>query len=230
MQARQRPPEPDPLRRPAGSEATSPGSRAGALLAVVLAAAAAGCASTSFNSTWRNPTAQTFHLSRGAKVLAVVMSDELPLRRGAEAYLAQALTRRGLEGIPSYTVIPDEMLGDAEQARAAAERAGVVGAVVMTPVGRERDLSASAPVYGVGYYDGFWGSYWGWGWGYVRSPGYVRTDTQVYVETLVFDLSQKESLIWAGRSKTTNPDAVDKLVNELVARVASALRKDELID
>jgi len=199
------------------------------VLAVVASGALAACAtSTSFKSSWRNPVAQSFSFSPEDKVLAVVVTDEQSLRHGAEASLARALTARGVQGIPSYTIIPQEMLADKEQSKAAAQRAGAVGAVVMTVIGQDKALSASTPVYGAGYYGSFWGSYWGWGWGYAR-PGYIRTDTLVYVETLVFDLRQQEALVWAGRSESTNPKNVDSFVQELVGKAARELRKQGLV-
>ena len=56
---------------------------------------------------------------------------------------------------------------------------------------------------GWGGYGGFYGGFYGYGWGAAYSPGYLRTDTIVHVETLVYDLNQNK-LVWAGQSKTRN--------------------------
>lgn len=197
---------------------------------VLAAAALTACASaTRFRSSWRNPVAQGFRFGAGDKVLAVIVTDDRSLRHSAEASLARALTARGVEGIPSYTIIPFEMVGDTAQARAAAERAGAVGAVAMSAIGEETALSYSLPVYGAGYYGSFWDRYWGWGWGHTLSPGYIRADTLVIVDTLVFDLRQRDALVWAGRSETVDPDDLDPFIAELVDRAARELRKHGLI-
>ena len=60
------------------------------------------------------------------------------------------------------------------------------------------------------------------------SPGYLRTDTIVNVETLVYDL-KADKLVWAGKSESTNPDRVDTLIKELVAAAAAEMKKQGLI-
>ena len=70
----------------------------------------------------------------------------------------------------------------------------------------EHDVLAGAAGtggYGAPYYGSFYG-YWGYGWGAVYDPGYLRTDTVVMVETLIYSVTQ-DKLVWAGHSKTTNP-------------------------
>ena len=70
--------------------------------------AAAACASTSFNSTWRNPAAEPGNF-KGQKVVALVMSTDQSVRFGAEDALARELTARGAVGIPAYSLIPKEL-------------------------------------------------------------------------------------------------------------------------
>jgi hypothetical protein len=69
---------------------------------------------------------------------------------------------------------------------------------------------------------------YGYGWGAAYSPGYLRTDTIVNVETLVYDL-KADKLVWAGKSQSTNPDRVDALIKELVAAAAAEMKKQGLI-
>jgi hypothetical protein len=45
-------------------------------------------------------------------------------------------------------------------------------------------------------------------------PGYLRTDTVVMVETLIYSVTD-DKLLWAGRSKTTNPSNVREFIQEL---------------
>jgi hypothetical protein len=59
-------------------------------------------------------------------------------------------------------------------------------------------------------------------------PGYLRTDTLVYVETLVYDLRQ-DKLVWAAQTKTMNPSKVESFISELVAKAASEMRKEGVI-
>jgi hypothetical protein len=86
------------------------------------------------------------------------------------------------------------------------------------------EISGSGPMYTAPYYGGFYG----WGWGAAYRRGYLRTDTIVYVETLVYDLGT-DKLIWAGQSKTVNPSKAQAFVKELVDEVGSEMRRQGLL-
>ena len=111
------------------------------LVTLGVAAAAAltlgACASTQFNSTWKNPEAQPLNF-QGQKVAAVVISPHESTRLGAEGELARELIRRGVQAIPAYNLIPPNETRDKDRAKLLFTQAGVVGAVVMRAVGTER--------------------------------------------------------------------------------------------
>ncbi|MGH9463987.1 MAG: hypothetical protein ACRD1X_22530, partial [Vicinamibacteria bacterium] len=93
--------------------------------------------------------------------------------------------------------------------------ANIDGAVVMQVVSSEKELtySSGSSWYGAPYYGSFYG-YWGYGWGMAYDPGYLRTDTIVMVETLIYSVTE-DKLLWAGRSKTTNPSNLRDFIQEL---------------
>jgi hypothetical protein len=202
-------------------------TRAGLVAAAALAAAA--CTSTTFNSTWKAPGAGPLNF-KGKKVAALVISKEEGVRYGAEDALAQEITRQGAVGVAAYGLIPKELTQDKEKAKEFLAKAGVAGVVAMRAVGKDQQISSSpATYYGGPYYATFWGGgYYGWGWGGVYDPGYVRTDTIVYVETLVYSLEQ-DKLVWAGRSQTTNPSKVGDFIKELTVKAAGEMKKQGLI-
>jgi hypothetical protein len=57
----------------------------------------------------------------------------------------------------------------------------------------------------------------------------VRTDTYVSIETLLYDL-RRNQLVWAGQSRTMNPQDVDIFIAELVTAVADELREAGLLE
>jgi hypothetical protein len=195
-------------------------------MAAVLAAA---CAATSFVSTWKNPAAEPGNF-RGKKVAALIVSKEEGVRYGAEDALARELTARGAVGIAAYSLIPKELIQDKEKAREFLEKADVAGVVAMRVVGQDKQITSSPGGYWGGpAYATFWGAgYYGWGWGGVYSPGYLRTDTIVIVETLVYSLPQNK-LVWAAQSETTNPSKVGPFIHELVTRAGAEMKKQGLI-
>jgi hypothetical protein len=187
------------------------------------------CATTSFVSTWKAPDAKALQLS-GAKVAAVVMIQNEAARRAAEDALAREITAHGAQGVAMYTIQPEARPNNEQAVRAAVEGAGVAGAVVMRPVGKEKEVVATPVAYGGPMYGGYWGGYYGYGWGspYAYGGTEIRTDTIVSIETLVYSLRQNK-LVWAGQSKTTNPTGVDQLVKETSTAVALELQKQGLI-
>ncbi len=192
--------------------------------AVLLGACAA---TTTFNTTWRNPEAQPVVLA-GKKVAALVMSKNDLRRRAAEDALARELTARGAQGISAYTIVPTEAARDQERAKTALEQAGVDGVVILRPMGRDKQVSYTPGYWrNAPYYRSFWG-YYGYGWRSVYEPGYLRTDTIVNVETLVYSFRQ-DALMWAGLSQTTNPENADSFMHELAGAVANEMKKAGLL-
>lgn len=198
---------------------------------IVLAASATlfACASSPFIASWKAPDAAPLQLS-GSKVAAVVMMSNQASRRAAEDALAREITARGAQGVPMYTILPEGKPESEAAARAALEKAGVAGAVVMRPVSVDKEISSTPVTYSQPMYSGYYGGYYGHGWGTSWGPsgGEIRTDTIVVVETLVYSLKQNK-LVWGGQSRTTNPKNVDQLVKKLAAAAAKELETQGLI-
>jgi len=195
-------------------------------VAAVLALAVAGCASTTFTSTWKAPDAAPLSAKRGDLVVAMVMSKVESTRRSGEDMLSTELQNRGLRPIPSFTLIPLDQVDDREKALAAVRDSGAVAVIAMRPLTVEKEQTYVPPTYmgpGVGPY-GAWGGYYAYGWDAAYSPGYVMTNTIVRVEVLVFDLRQ-DKLLWAGQSKTTNPDQLDVFIRDLVGGAAAEMNR-----
>jgi hypothetical protein len=192
--------------------------------------ALAGCATTSFVSTWKAPDATPVN-PKGKKVAALVMMTEQGSRRAAEDALVRSLNSRGTVGVAVYTLIPQGMEVTEASVRAALEQAGAAGIVVMRPVGVEKEEIPTTVTYGGPMYGGFYGGYYGYGsgmaWGGTTVTG-GGTMTIISVETLVYSLEQNK-LIWASRSKTTDPANLAALVTEIADAVASEMQSQKLI-
>jgi len=206
-----------------------------AALVAAGAVAVAACASTSFNTTWKAPDVAPLAIKEGDKVLAMIISPNEATRRGAEAALAADLTRRGLDGIPAYDVIPEDAVQDQSKAKPYIEKSGARWAIVMRVTGKDKEISGSSGMGGMGMYGpgwggygGFYGGFYGYGWGGAYSPGYLRTDTIVHVETLFYDL-ESDKLVWAGQSSTVNPSKAESMIKGLVTETGKEMRKQGLI-
>jgi hypothetical protein len=198
------------------------------LVSVAVIAGAAAGAGTTLTSTWRAPDARPGSF-QGKKVVAMFVSQEEGLRRGIEGSLAAELTRRGAQGVPAFTLVPTAEIRDEAKAKARITESGAAGLVALRLVGQDKEMTGSpAMYYSTPGYGSMWGGYWGMGWGGVYDPGYVRTENIFHVEVLVYSLEQNK-LVWAGQSRTTNPKTADKLVKEVVGKVADEIKKAGLV-
>lgn len=189
-----------------------------------LALILAGCASTSFVSTWKNPEVAPFPRPKGQTIVAAVAAEDKYIRQGAEDALAAELTKRGFNGMPSYRILPPGVTEEGP-AKEAFAKIGAVGIIVMRPLAVDQELSmTSVSVYAGPGYGGYWGGYYGYGWGHPYGSTMVTSDTVLIVETLVYSLEHNK-LIWSGRSKTTNPSDVAKFVRDLATSVAWEMNK-----
>jgi hypothetical protein len=199
------------------------------VLPLVSAALLSACAST-FTHTWRNPDATQLGL-KGEKVVAIVLVKDESTRKLAENRLAQQIAVRGAQGRTMYSLVPGATAGNEQETRAALEAQGVKGAVVMRPVHIDRTVHIT-PAEEEAAYASFWGGYYGYGFSFAYSSGseeQVSETTVVYVETLVYSLKQNK-LVWSGQSKSTNPDTVTELIEELTAAATAELKKEGLIN
>lgn len=213
------------------------------LLLAGLSLPACGNPSTTFVSSWRAPKTEPLNL-KGEEVAAVVMVKDDFTRKKAEDTLAGEITHYGGKGVPMYTLMSDPAEGHEAVARAAIERAGVKGIVVMRPKGT-RKTSKTTTSYTGPQYAGYWGGYYDYGWGSawgprgaapmvgaVYSPGTVETHTETteftLVEVLVYSLKQNQ-LVWAGESESIPPEKVDEFVIQVAAGAVKELKRSGLI-
>ena len=184
--------------------------------------------STKYVSVFRNPRAGLTDLS-GKKVAAFVVIPAEEIREAREETLATEMRARGIDCIAGHLILPGPLVRDREKAKAFLEKAGVNGVIMLRLVGDEERTSYSpgAVWYSQPYYQGFY-NYWGYGWSAVYIPEYTWTDRVIMLETLIYSID-KDALIWAGRSESTNPKDIHKFVKELVKEAGKELRKAGLV-
>jgi hypothetical protein len=196
---------------------------------VLLLAATAWAGSTSFFSTWKNPNFSQLDTA-GMKLAVFVISPDESIRLGPEETLATELRNRGVNCVAGYTVLPAELAKNQEKAKAFLQKVGLTDAILIRVVGKNEELHymPGTAWYAGPCYTSFWG-YWNYGWSAVYSPGYVYSNTVVTIETLVYSV-EKDTLLWAGASRTTNPDEdIRKAVKDLANAAGKKMRKDGLL-
>ena len=193
--------------------------------ALVLIALNALADKPKFTSTWNAPEAVGVSFA-GRKVAALVMSTDQNLRISGEEELVRDLTARGVQGVATYRMIPQEELTDPERARPWFERGAVEGVVALRPVSAETQRTYAPSVWTTTSYSTLWG-YYGYGWSGVYIPGNVRKDTTLVVETLIFSVPLNK-LMWAGVSTTTNPKKAPVFIKQLADATVKEMKKQRL--
>lgn len=188
------------------------------LLLAVATLTVVSCGTTRVVTTWQAPEARPIAFTN---LLALVLAPEESTRRVAEDAICRQA--RAAPCTPSYRVIPDVERRNTEQVRARVQRAGFDGVVVFHIVRADETVTYVPPTF----YPSFWG-YYGYAYPLVASPGSVRTDTVVRVETSIYAL-RDDRLLWVGSTETLNPDSVDELVEDIAGAVRRELERGGLI-
>lgn len=184
------------------------------------------CGSTTFTSTWKAPDAQRVD-PVGKSIAALVIASDKKRRRDAEVYLTHELTIRGARGVAAYTLIGLDH-PTVDYARTRFKEAGVEGVVIMRLVGHDQHTIVDPGGFSGSAYGTFGSYYSSYGMELTYSTGSVQTDTVVTIETLIYSLTQ-DKLLWAGTSRTSNPEGVQSLITEVADAVASQVAKQGLV-
>jgi hypothetical protein len=181
---------------------------------------------TTFISTWKAPDAQ--HVNPAGKTIAALaLSTDAKRRRDAETYLAYELSVRGARGVSAYTLIGLDT-PTADYARARFKEAGVNGVVVMRLVGHDQTTIVDPGGFSGSVYGTFGSYYSSYGVGVSYSTGSVQTESEVRIETLIYSLNP-DKLLWAGTSRTSNPEGLQELITEVADAVSKQVAKQGLI-
>jgi len=186
-----------------------------AIAGLTVAVSACGSATT-VEQTWTAPTARNQPLQR---VVTVLFSDNVTVRRAAEDQLARDLRAKGVEATPAYAILRDDELSNREAVKAKLRGMGYDGVVTMRVVDRYQEME-----YMPSTFDGYWGhsSAYFYSPGYY-SPGYTYTETVVRVETSAYSLRTNQ-LVWSAVTKTRGEEA-DKVIDDTSRVIATQLTK-----
>jgi hypothetical protein len=182
----------------------------------------AGCDKSKVIHSWADPDASGYSFS---KPIAVAVFKDKQLRKTTEDAIVSNVKK--VKAYPSYQVLKEEELEDAEGAKKILLAEGYDGAIVMRLVWIENKMDFVAASY-PNYYYSYW-SYYSTSWsGAVYSPAYIREDRIIQIETTLFSITDNK-LLWVGISESKNPESVSGLVDEIAEVIGKELRKRGII-
>ena len=193
-------------------------------LAALTLAVLAGCATSRVVKQQSNPD----YVGKSFKTVMVVgvTTDQL-VRRTFEDRVTALLDKRGVKGIPAYSMVdPRRTLVEEADLRRAIAQSGVEG-VLITRVSRRADReSGTAPATTVavglyGYYGGVWQTV-------TTSPQQINGPSWTASETRLFD-ARNGALAWTGIVDTKENDDLGKALTQYVNIIVDAMVSDRVL-
>ena len=196
-------------------------------IGVVFSLASCSLSETSIQGLWKDMNYQGGLYTKVA-IVGVVESEIV--RKLFEDELAGQLRKRGLEAIPSYTIVSTVKKGDKEALARKFEEMGI-DAVLVTKLYKKEEVITYIPptMYNYNHYygSGYHGSGLMRSPGLAWSPGYYVEDNIVTMETNVFDVSSR-NLIWSALTQTYimgDVEGMNEIVEEFVEFLIKELKR-----
>jgi len=184
-----------------------------------------GCASVSLVSTLRD---QSVPVKQYKKVLVVGVTAKPQMRQVFEEVFASEVMKKGITGIPSYTITGVSEKLSRASLEEAVKKTGADGVITTRVVGTKKDTEVHAGfimtdrgvtnVYGVPVTFAT----------FVGQPVEVTLSTEAAIETNLFD-SATGRMVWSGTSNAVNPEGIIKVTGELADTVIKAMARDGLL-
>jgi hypothetical protein len=183
--------------------------------------------------SWKSPA--YVHAKAFSRVLALGLSDKAAVRADFEDALAAQLAETGLETLPGNTILlrPEGSQVDLQYLRTQV-RENKIDAVVVSRLIKVDNTVTYVPgtVYvppPLPYYGTFYG-YYGAVYPAVYTPGYLKKEKKVRIETNLYVISSGEGeLVWTGITDTFNPSNMDKAIDRLVKLVVKQMQRDGVL-
>lgn len=195
------------------------------ILLLLLPVLLPGCASVSLVNTLRDQGVPVKHYK---KLLVVGVAANPQMRQVFEEVFASEVMRKGITGIPSYTITGVNEKPTRASLEEAVKKTGADGVITTRVVGMKKETDArtgfimtdrgATDFYGVPVtYATF-----------AHMPVEVTLSTEAAIETNLFD-SGTGRLVWSGTSSAVNPEGIIKITGELADKVIKAMAKDGLL-
>jgi hypothetical protein len=185
------------------------------LFSCAVALSVAGCASTTMQSTWRDPgyTGGSFR-----KIFVLGQSArDVTARRVLEDVLVARIQGTGTEAVPAWRYLPTDAQAEEPTFNAAVGASGADGMLMVRLLGVDTQTNVSTLlVPGPGY--GWYGFYSGW----YAVPQVTQYQVAI-VETTLFDVKTRR-IVWSGTSETFNPTSVQKDAPGFAALIVGSLQ------
>jgi hypothetical protein len=186
------------------------------LLTIISIVIMNACATTQFDSVWKDSTYQGGVLR---KVLIIGITKKQQVRRYFEEEFAGKLQVAGTDAVPSYTVLPEDRIPDKETV-AALINTLKIDSVLITKFVDIKDVGTyqtMPTLVNEGYY-GY----------YIQSSHTESLGYNVVLDTKIFE-AKNEKLIWSALTETVLEGEAENSVDSFIPDIINKLRENKLI-
>lgn len=195
---------------------------------LLFALALTSCKSTQIVSSWVQPEKE-IKIENLSKVLVVALFHNETSRRKAEDQMVGYLKGKG---IVSYNYLDDAFNKNNEEAiRKVIKADNFDAAITMRLIDVDREqvyIPGNDRLNAPNYYRNFSG-YYNRNYPFYYQRGYYANTKTYTVETVVFSITQ-DKIIWSGLTKTTNPDGLIKMTEEIAQVVFKKMIKQGFVN
>lgn len=192
------------------------------MLAVALLTA---CGTTQINAAWKDPAYQ----GRPNKIMVVGVSKSQLKRRMFEDEFVRQLKVHGVQGIASYTVLPDRYQNNHEIIADGLVELGA-DTVLVTRLVSKKTVQVYVP--GTPYipppYFATWQDYYLYGYQNMSTPGYMAEDEYAVLETNLYEAGSNR-LVWAASSETALGGSDRQLIRSYVSAMVDGMAAQGLL-
>jgi len=182
---------------------------------------------TRITSSWSEPDKQ-ISIDQLKIVLVVALFKNETSRHKAEDEMAGYL--KG-SAVVSYDYLNDSFNKQNEEGiRDKIKADGFDGAITMRLLDVEKDVAYSPGV--INSYPSYYRSFSGYfyrNWPFYTNPSYYFTTKTYTVETNVYSIKE-DKIVWTALTETTNPNGVDKMMNEIASVVYKRMIKEGFVN
>ena len=195
----------------------------GLLLCLLLVMLTASCAPIKTLEVWKDEA----YTKPPEKILLIVLAQRENVRRHAENVLFNQLTKRGVEAIPGYKVLPNPGAApDREAIEAKVRELGVDSVLVARSIGKTEITNhqyGGIVLGGVAVYDGGW---YGYSYGYSYNREY---DSNFFIiSTKLYDVEGQKP-VWSYLSQIKVDESVEKAVNMLIPTIVEKMEESRIL-
>ena len=190
-----------------------------------VAALFAACTTAKPIAEWRN------HVFTGGpfdNILIVGVSDRVTARRAFENTFVDRLGEEQIKATAAFAVMPQNARPTEENIKTVIEDIRFDAVLITHLVGVDEKTVYHEAIYLPAAYAGNFSGYYNHIEGYLYKPGYYRLNTNVKLETNLYD-ARSEALVWSMQSETIDPESVQKLIDAQIKIVVKRLKVQGLL-